>query len=756
MSLLPRKRRVPTPVALAALLSALMTACGSGDQPPPEPPPTLAVSGWVGDRGPWAAATVSFTCADGSTAQAHVTADGRYGAVLQPGALPCLVLARATDGAQLSSAATTAGTANVTPLSDAWVAATLRLPTSSLSGDAGLARALVPSALDAGTARLREALADAKLGTELPPITTPIGPPAGDPLVRAHGRLLDHLAARGVTPLTFAHALARPADAATLRSALAQGSIPRLLDLPSATAAEQPPQAIRARFDRLSGPAAYPFLLAQDATFRSGDGGHQWQLLPVVLRQVQVYKGVWLALAGDRLLTSADNGRTWQPAPGAPPGLAQHHLSTGPDGRLRLLSPYPGTWHVTSDGAVWTADAQPPTETSAQDRLAQRPPPLRRLEVLQGTGQVRSCLASQCVVRQVLNWRGIQGLLEVEGSDEVIAQSADLLADGSPALAVSSDGLSWRALGTLGTRSAQGARDSSVSVMRLPGGRLLAAWVEEQAPHLLTSDDDGASWQKAQPVSDASTWQPQDGAQLRDSGDELQLRVDAAQPWRTVPGTAKAGPPALFDWQPYGSTVRLRVNRDLPGQVLLSEDGGLTWTETLRGTDAWFTGWLGDRFAVFNQSSLYTSPDGRHWTRAPSGGGNAMAGDGTTWVLRSALTPTTSEAFESRDEGGTWTALDQPDTVPLACDGAVYLLGRGRLLVRRAEGWHRLAAVEPVATARCELGLLVVDTVQARHGQFVSADRGSTWTPIGRPGTRLYADGGRWWSVGPSTITLWP
>lgn len=778
--------RSTTPGAMLRRCGTLMLACGvialagcggggGGDAAPPPPPPApdVSVSGWVGERSAWAQASIRLSCADGSERSTNSTAEGRYAATVPGAALPCLVQAQSSDGRTLWSAAAGAGTTNVTPLSDAIVARTLRQPTGSLFADAVFARRLSAPAIAAAHADLLASVGGATLGTEAHPITTAVsGTVATDPLVLANGRLLDDLSNKGVSAPLLSHALARRDRPTDIRAALAAGSARAALGLPAVQGVGAvEPQAVRGRFYWLQGTPAALFALSTDLTFASRDGARTWEPVPRLLYATQRFKGRLWGLGPDGLRASVDDGRTWGPAvEGSALGLPQpvgFGLDLSADGRLWLKrrcghpceTPLPTL--VTSDGIAWTETQE---LFGAVDWPTGEPP--SRTYTLVDWNVVRTCVGTQCTESPALDWQ-ISMLLPLNGSNEVVARGLTSPGVHAP-LALSADGAQWRPLANIPFNR----------MVRVSPTRLVVRHAEvDQSP--FASDDNGQHWAEA-PITSGSDWRPA-GADTRLRGSwpaSLEMSVDAGAQWLSVPD---ADSRAAWVQSPGGAI--LRWQDDERHILLLSSDGGRTWTESLRLAGDTFgqaLGWLGDRFGVGDSTGvLRTSRDGREWVRinAPpiSGSMNAVAGTPGYWTLQTVelvcCFTGKVELWQSADQGRTWTAAPEPvkrTGAALSCNGALYasrqdaaLYGESasELWVREASAsaWRHIIVPAVIQRLRCERDALHLTPADARdHGELVSADHGATWTPIGRPSTLTSFDGARWWSVGRSSITLWP
>lgn len=732
------KGRVHLRHFLPPLLAAWLSACGSGgDGAGPVTNPTPAsVSGWVGERDAWPQARVNFSCADGSTTQVTTGADGRYSAALAASALPCLIQARTPGGAVLWSAATAAGQANVTPLSTAVLSRALRTTPATLYGSPALARRATPAALAQAQADLDTAVADLGLGQPGPGITTPIGANAGeDPLVRAQGRWLDQLAARGMTPATFNHALAHDRPPAELAQALAQANLGRLLALPSAGAEGVMPQLVRRNVSGLAGSSSHALLLAHDLVFRSDDEGRSWQAIDLILDAVVPYKGALVGVGPTGVMRSTDGGLTWQSlgTPVLTPTLQGYYLGIGPDLRLWWFSGDPAL--VSDDGIRWQAATSDPGVQNAVLYQMYRTPPLRSL--IQESGKpLRACLAAQCVD---VGAPSLRAFWRVHGSDEVVAWMPEGKAD------ISTDGLHWQAFGTDPTWSS--------GLLRTAPGRLLGL----DANILSASDDNGQTWQRLA-TAPSEEWQPTGSNRRRGTGSNLELSTDGGQHWHAVPSSATepgAGPRA-----PDGSRLRIRIAEpNFQGSLEFSADAGQTWSTTSLADPVRSVAWLGDRWgAITVAGQLHTSRDGRQWEAAgpvPSvSTESSFTGADGVWVVGSGYLRfgIPDRLHESTDGGRTWTEVMPLTTTDLAsrkafsCGGALVASG-SEMAVRRPEGW------KPLPASRCMQDLLVT-----MDDSRVSVDQGETWIPLpkGRPRTTTQFDGQDWWSVGWSSLTLWP
>jgi hypothetical protein len=731
-------RRVMAAACLAALLASMLYGCGGGGDNGPAPePPTAAISGWVGERSAWPQARVSLTCANGSTTQVIAGADGRYAATLPAAALPCLVQAHAADGGRLWSAAVAPGTANVTTLSSAVVARGLRVTPSLLFDSATFAARLTPAALAQAQADLDTTVAGLDLGQPGPAITTPVGASAGtDPLVRAHGRLIDQLAARDVTLATLTHALAHDGAPAALAQSLARADRGRLLALPAVGAESQMPQLVRGKVNSLVGSSTQALMLAYDLAFRSSDGGRSWQPLDLVLDTALAYKGALVGVGPNGAMRSTDGGLTWLDMQ-APAAFDGGYLGVGPDLRLWWLR-----WEedstealVSDDGIRWQAATSNPAIRNAVRFQLYRTPPLRSLVQEQGK-PMRACLGTECTDVGEPGWDGVW---RVHGSDEVLAW----MPGGTPG--ISTDGLQWRAFG--------GAdRWYTGGLLRTAPGRLLGL-----NGTLSASDDNGRTWQ-AVSTAPAEQWQATGTNLQRNIEGRVELSTDGGQQWHVVPGSTTAEPGAHA---PDGSRLRIKgAVPSSPGPIEFSADGGKTWTTTVLANDVRAVAWLGDRWgAITTASQLHVSRDGRQWTLAgpvPSfSTESSFAGALGVWVVGWRRYPSLfpHALFESTDEGRTWTEIF-PMAYPgeaatrhvFNCGGALFGTGH-EFAVRKPEGWKTLPE------SRCMNDLLVtVDSTRA------SADHGDTWSPLPKPRTRTSTvfDGQDWWSFGWAGLTLWP
>ena len=741
------KGRVLARHVSATLLAVLLGSCGGNTEDPPQ-----AVGGWVGERTAWAQARVTFTCGDGSTAQVISSATGRYMAMLPSAALPCLVQARATDGTVSWSAAVAAGTANVTTLSTAVVARALRTTPTLLFGSPTLAQRLTPALLADAQAALNVATSDLDLGSPDAAITTPIGTnePA-DPLVRAHGRLIDQLAERGMTPMALTHALAGNNEPRALRDALAQGSQCALLALPPFGFLTTP-QLVRGKAHTLAGSASRALLLGNDMSFFSDDGGRNWQPMNVILDQVIGYKNALIARSPDGLLRSTNDGANWAMVAAAP--LAGYPLHVGPD--LRLRSMHESGPQASEDGLNWmpAAASDPAHDTALHD--VYRVPPLRSvISARQAPNRVRSCLGEDCTTVDLADLTSLQ---RVHGSDEVLAGNP---LDGR--MSISANGLQWQPLGPLQAT----ALLPDGGMLRHASGRLLALLSGD----LQASDDNGRTWQAAAPATPAKDWQALDStsALRRDTTGALELSTDGGQRWHKVPSTTTwAGLQQARS--PDGSMLRIAApSTGQPGPVELSTDSGRNWVVVFIDK-ARSVAWLGDRFGAVVNGDLRVSRDGRQWTSAGTvpafSWESSLAGAAGVWVLGFREYPTLfpHTLWESTDEGRTWQRIffnagdpsQNAASYAFTCGGVLFAERVG-MWVRRPDGWKSVTLPEGTQAGGCIGDLLAaVDGSSGTRSHHVSADQGATWIPIGRPRTQPVFDGERWWSIGEASITLWP
>jgi hypothetical protein len=168
---------------------------------------------------------------------------------------------------------------------------------------------------------------------------------------------------------------------------------------------------------------------------------------------------------------------------------------------------------------------------------------------------------------------------------------------------------------------------------------------------------------------------------------------------------------------------------------------------------------------------LRSSTDGRSWVNLPSPNmllHSNIVGDGRTWLWETRDRPsgTNTSITESIDQGRSWSwPQDLPpneeywNSHPIGCDGAVFV-AHARSTWQRTypTGWRELPK-SPAGTTvgGCTRGLLVAANYASDgYASFVSPDRGQTWVPVGRPWAATTYYGGRWWSIGESSVTLWP
>jgi hypothetical protein len=750
-ALVSLKRRVIRRSTGATLAACLLSSCGGGgggaDNPAPEPP-AQAIGGWVGDRTAWPQARVAFSCANGSTATATSSATGHYAAALPSGALPCLVLARATDGGLLWSAAVAASTANVTPLSTSVVTRALRTTPTLLFGSPTLARRLSPTLIAEAERAVDEATSGLDLGSAGAAITTPVGSnEALDPLVRANGRLMDGLTARGMTMSGWQHALSQDIDPTVLRTALAQADQRLLLNLPLVGAEATMPQLARDTTQVLAGSGSRALLLGKDLSFYSNDGGLHWQPLNMIFSQVIGYKGAVIGRGPGGLMRSTDGGVSWTKVESAPP--AANRLEIGPDLRLWSLG---DTDSASDDGLHWApAIGDLNTHLAMLSDVYRSPPQRSVISDRQAQNRVRSCLAADCTI---VDLGAPVTLQRVHGTDEVLASSA---LDGR--MWISSNGLQWQPLGPFQAPTPRPV----TSMLRLASGRLLA---KMEGATVQASDDDGRTWQPLGPATANRDWQPVGSAAAlrRDAAGGMELSVNGGLQWHKVP----AGPSIrVREWHsPDGAMLRI-VGLGDTGVVELSTDAGARWRVVISDTVE-EVAWLGDRFGAVVKGELRTSRDGRQWaTAGPLPEGNsvsAFTGADGVWAIALCgdwCTRTGPTLYESTDEGRSWKSNTAPvfsrSTRPMTCAGTLYLGDFFGLSVRRPGGWTPVTLPSGSNFAGCSNGLLTaVGGDQRTHSHHVSADQGATWIAIGRPSTELVFDGGRWWSIGEGSITLWP
>lgn len=114
-----RNRKFQSLKWTAVLGACVLAACGGGGNgTPAAPPATLQLTGVAATGAAMAGAPVAVTCASGPNASTTTAADGSYALSLSGGqTLPCLL--QASSGAvTLHSLVTTAGRANITPLTE--------------------------------------------------------------------------------------------------------------------------------------------------------------------------------------------------------------------------------------------------------------------------------------------------------------------------------------------------------------------------------------------------------------------------------------------------------------------------------------------------------------------------------------------------------------------------------------------------------------------------------------------------------------
>jgi hypothetical protein len=124
MNLLTRISRGAALPALSIVLSAgLLSACGGGDSAPAA---TANVSGVAATGAAIASGTVTLKCVSGTTSAATTGTDGSFTVDVSAVTLPCVARVEYKDAGgvtrQLHSVITTAGTANITSLTDLLVA----------------------------------------------------------------------------------------------------------------------------------------------------------------------------------------------------------------------------------------------------------------------------------------------------------------------------------------------------------------------------------------------------------------------------------------------------------------------------------------------------------------------------------------------------------------------------------------------------------------------------------------------------------
>ncbi|WP_144289977.1 hypothetical protein [Ideonella sp. A 288] len=785
---------------MPVLAALALAGCGggSGTAPADPAPATVQVTGLVADRSAWAGADLEFVCTDGQARRTQAASDGRYAIGLPAAALPCLVQATASPGDRLWSVAVAAGTVHVTPGSDWTVSRLLRTTTAGLRADRSMLAALSVASVAQAQADVRLALAASGLATDGDLVSTPaVG--AADALLVSQQQVLSALSARDIGPLALRQVLALQPDMGAARDALAAGQLSAALALPALVSDDaSAPHLVSGLVQRLTGPADLIFGVNAEGSWRSTDGGRQWTHVNHVLAQVVPYKGRLWARDLDGLVVSDDGGLHWTAPAGMPSTCLQRAdvMSISAQGRLWF---FPDTMcagtanHFTDDGVVWKSEPyDEAVRIASRDGLADRSSPLRRVFFRDNNhARVTSCLSGSCVDRTVLDWPEVQTLRPVVGSGEVVAGLSDRSTGRPPSMALSSDGITWQAMGFM----------PSNDFVRVPQGGLLASpgGDPNAVPNLNTrvqrSDDNGITWRPSDPALNAVDGWLTLGAdtRLRKAGAQADLSVDAGRTWRAVPEAQVQRDRQAWQRAPDGTLLRAGVTVT----VQASTDGGTTWRDVLTVVDALgnafpTTGpvWMGDRWAVMAAGGLHTSLTGLAWTKVetsvdgvagplPAG---ALGLDGGLWVLVTATgpQPTTTDVRESRDQGRTWTASTRGDAVATAC-GGLRVLWRPRASdgvpdwqVRNEAdaAWRALSLPAGVVRDRglelsCQQGLLMLRVAgrQSSAGPALGArglshwltpDHGAHWFAVGRPGTDLFRVEGHWWSLGTDSVMLWP
>jgi hypothetical protein len=223
-------------------LVGALSACGGGgaqpqsEQQQPQGIPSVALSGTAATGAPIASATVNIKCSSSAgtvvAGSATTGTDGSYTTTVAGASVPCLLQVQVKDSIgtvtdTLHSLASAAGVANITPLTNAVVAATLGetdLSTTFAGLDAAKASTL-KEAITQGKHTVAWAALKAKLAAQ--GIDT--SAIAGDPTTQAfsadaankgkgHDKVLDDTAAKGLSAehlYRMAAALAVPPTAAT-------------------------------------------------------------------------------------------------------------------------------------------------------------------------------------------------------------------------------------------------------------------------------------------------------------------------------------------------------------------------------------------------------------------------------------------------------------------------------------------------------------------------------------------------------------
>ena len=799
--------------AVSGMVLALAGCGGDGDgggTAEPPPPTAARVEGLAAADATWGGAQVRFDCSDGSTAQVQAAPDGRYATTLQAASLPCLVHATPAQGEPLWSVASAAGTVNITPGSDWVVSRALRQSTAGLQPDRALLRALTPAAVARAQADVLQALRASGLGAEGDLITMAAGPVA-DALRASQLQVQAALASRGISPHALRHALALHDDVAALGDALQQGRLADALALPMQRSdGESMPQLASGLVSQLTGPADTMFAVNAEGSWRSTDGGRQWTYVNHVLVQVQLFRGRLWARDHGGPVVSDDGGASWSSPAGAPAGcrMTTDTLLATPGGSRLWFFPASDcadqtSHYFTDDGLRWQSRPWEGGVTRLQvmEDLgpAKRQPPQRRVFLSEGGNErVVSCLLTDCVESQVLDWPRVQALLPVEGSAELVAILADNRTGRPASMALSPDGIRWQAMTFMPFNS----------LYRTPQGDLLASpganAVGGVNRRIQRSADNGRTWTPSDPAVNATEGWLTLGSDTRlrpgaGTSSGLQLSVDAGRSWTDLPTLQ-----AQLDRRRWRRAPDGLLLRDTPQAVQASRDDGITWQDVLPYSKGQRSRvgplWLDGRWVLIDQGSrLWTSTDGLKWNDGPLGlagtpwnGWNVgeLASDGGVWVMSVSWittphTPVQHALLESRDQGRTWSPSTRQDALAARCGGLRYLLrprasdGALQWQMRSdADATWRDLPLPPgvpgtAATAlECESGLLLVrvngspsserppysNEPSGARGQshWLSPDHGQHWFPVGRPGTDLFRVQNRWWSLGLDSVMLWP